>query len=269
MVTRIGFLDSGLGLVSFADMLQQLAPDVDVVLAMDPDNMPYGALEPDHLRRTVLRSAECLAQWQPDAIVVACNTASVLALPELRAKYEPGLPIIGTVPAVKSAAALGRPFAIWATEATTGSDYQRALVDSFATGLQVEPVACPGLAEAIEQANELAITEAIDRATAATSDQVGAVVLGCTHYGLVGGQIRAALEARTGGRIELCDSPAAVARQTLRRVGRAPGPSAVAPDQQVGSILATYQSGRLAQLPEVLSAYPAGQRLLARQRVRT
>ena len=122
---RIGLLDSGLGLVGFADAVLTRAPHADLVLAMDPQNMPYGALTAERLTEVVLRSARALAAWEPDAIVVACNTASVHTLGALRAELEPRIPIIGTVPAIKPAAATARPFAVWATDATTASDYQR------------------------------------------------------------------------------------------------------------------------------------------------
>jgi glutamate racemase len=86
-----------------------------------------------------------------DAIVVPCNTASVTTLDALRAMFEPDVPVVGTVPAVKPAAAAGEPFAVWATAATTASVYQARLIDIFASGQPVERVACRGLAEAVER----------------------------------------------------------------------------------------------------------------------
>ncbi|MYW27885.1 glutamate racemase, partial [Streptomyces sp. SID2119] len=64
-----------------------------------------------------LAVARAAAALRPDALIVACNTASVHALPALRAALEPALPVIGTVPAIKPAAAGGGPVAIWATPA--------------------------------------------------------------------------------------------------------------------------------------------------------
>ncbi|MGO1910085.1 MAG: glutamate racemase, partial [Brevibacterium linens] len=116
-MTRIGLLDSGLGLLGTADALFHLAPHADLILAMDPDFTPYGSLSPEALEARALNSAAVLAAWEPDAIVIACNTASVQALETVRARYEPDIPVIGTVPAVKMAAGTGQDFAIWATPA--------------------------------------------------------------------------------------------------------------------------------------------------------
>src|SRR4051812_2482315 len=74
---------------------------------------------------------------------------------------QPVLPVIGTVPAIKPAAAGGGPLAIWATPATTGSPYQRNLIQDFAAGVTVTEVPCWGLAEAVERADENAIDAAV------------------------------------------------------------------------------------------------------------
>jgi glutamate racemase len=275
---RIGLLDSGLGLVGFADAVAARAPHADLLLAMDPQNMPYGALTAGRLTEVVLRSARALAAWEPDAIVVACNTASVHTLGTLRAELEPRIPIIGTVPAIKPAAATGRPFAVWATDATTASDYQRKLIDAFAADVPVARIAASGLAEAIEAGTPPPIPPAIAPAPDATPSDVASVVLGCTHYGLVADRIVRALEARGVRDITLFDSPAAVAAQTLRRVtadqraedaveatGTGTGDPGGREGAQVprrGRILAVYQSGESGRLPAVLNEYPVGRRLL-------
>lgn len=260
-MTRIGLLDSGLGLLSTADALFHLAPSADLVLAMDPDFTPYGSLSPAELENRALNSAAVLAATGPDAIVIACNTASVQALEAVRARYEPHIPVIGTVPAVKMAAGTGQDFAIWATPATTGSAYQQNLIGSFASELTVSKVACPGLAEAINAADIPTIDAAIDAALEQMDPGMEIVVLGCTHYGLVADRIMAA----RAGAITLFDSPIPVAKQTLRRIGL--DAHRVAPDQpDTGQVIATYASGRPIRLPESLAAYPAGKRLLSRER---
>ena len=270
-MTRIGLLDSGLGLLGTADALFSLAPQADLVLAMDPDFTPYGSLSPQALEERALASAAVLADWEPDAIVIACNTASVQALDAVRARYEPTIPVIGTVPAVKMAAGTGEDFAIWATPATTGSAYQQDLIDSFAGDLTVAKIACPGLAEAINDADMPTIDAAIDAALAQMDPGTEAIVLGCTHYGLVADRIMA---ARAG--ITLFDSPVPVAKQTLRRLGvetataqipivTADGQVGAEAEDHLGEIIATYASGRRIRLPDTLAAYPAGRRLLARE----
>ncbi len=154
---------------------------------------------------------------------MACNTASVHGLEALRAELEPAIPVIGTVPAIRPAAATGGPVAVWATAATTSSDYLRGLVDAFAADIETHPIAALGLAEAIEAGDVAAVDDCIAYAVSRTPTGVRALVLGCTHYGLVTDRIVAAL----GGDVTVFDSPLAVARQTLRRIGLAPDPSGV------------------------------------------
>jgi glutamate racemase len=247
-------VDSGLGLVGYAAALLSLRPDLGLVLSLDPDNMPYGPRSPDDVRRLILSAALATLPYAPDAVVVACNTASVHGLEALRAELEPAIPVIGTVPAIRPAAATGGPVAVWATAATTSSDYLRGLVDAFAADVETHPIAALGLAEAIEAGDVAAVDACIAYAVSRTPGGVRALVLGCTHYGLVTDRIVAAL----GGDVTVFDSPVAVARQTLRRIGLAPDPSATG-----GGVEAVLLSGRVGAAPDSWCAYPAGARLLA------
>ncbi|WP_309031185.1 glutamate racemase, partial [Streptomyces alfalfae] len=129
---KIALMDSGIGLLAAAAAVRRLRPDADLVLSSDPDGMPWGPRTPQDLTGHALAVADAAAAHRPDALIVACNTASVHALPALRARLEPGIPVIGTVPAIKPAAAGGGRVAIWATPATTGSPYQRDLIERFA-----------------------------------------------------------------------------------------------------------------------------------------
>jgi glutamate racemase len=249
---RVAFVDSGLGLLGYADALRSLRPDIGLVLSLDPDNMPYGPRTPDEVQRLIVESARATLTYAPDAIVVACNTASVHGLDALRAELEPGIPVIGTVPAIRPAAAAGGPVAVWATAATTSSDYLRGLIDAFAADVETYAVAALGLAEAIEAGDPRLVDECIAYAVSQTPAGVRSLVLGCTHYGLVADRIVAAL----GLGVVVHDSPVAVARQTLRRIGLEPDPAA--PE---GGVDAVLLSGRVAALPTSWRAYPAGERL--------
>lgn len=189
---------------------------------------------------------------------MACNTASVHSLPTLRAALEPGIPVIGTVPAIKPAAAAGGRVAIWATPATTGSPYQRGLIGEFAAGVRVTEVPCPGLADAVEAAADDAVTAAVAAAAALTPADVTDVVLGCTHYELVETAIRAALAERAqGAELVFHGSAEPVAVQALRRIGARPEPGLPA----TGG-LTVLRSGRLGALPAAALRYAEG-RLLA------
>jgi glutamate racemase len=250
---RVAFVDSGLGLLGYADALHALRPDLGLVLSLDPDNMPYGPRTPAEVQRLILASARATLPHEPAAIVVACNTASVHGLGALRAELEPAVPVIGTVPAIRPAAAGGGPVAVWATAATTSSDYLRGLVDAFAADVETYAVAALGLAEAIESGDPDAVDACIAYAASQTPAGVRSLVLGCTHYGLVVDRIVAAL----GDGVTIHDSPVAVARQTLRRLGLEP-----APDAPEAGVEAVLLSGRPGALPASWGAYPAGERLL-------
>ncbi|MCX4849919.1 glutamate racemase [Streptomyces sp. NBC_00893] len=253
---KIALMDSGIGLLAAAAAVRRLRPDADLVLSSDPDGMPWGPRTPEYVTAHALDVARAAAAHRPDALIVACNTASVHALPALRAALEPTLPVIGTVPAIKPSVADGGPVAIWATPATTGSPYQRGLIREFAGSVDVTEVPCPGLADAVQNADETAIDLAIAAAAARTPRDVRAVVLGCTHYELVAERIRAAVRQPGLPPVALHGSAGAVAAQALRRIGAEPAPSA-----EPSEGLVVLLSGRPAELPEAALAYAEGRLL--------
>ena len=254
---RIALINSGIGLLATAAELHRLRPDADLVLAMDPDGMPWGPRTPGDIAQRSLACARATAAFGPDVLVFACNTGTVHALPALRAEFEPAIPVVGTVPAIKPAAAFSDSVAIWATVATTASTYQRRLIDDFAGSAQVTPVPCPGLADAVDAGDEAATRAAVAGAAARTPADCGAVVLGCTEYELAADLIGAALPGMT-----LFRSAAAVAAQALRRVaaGGTDTGSEAAPSR-TGTVRVLL-SGRPAGLPEAALRYAEG-RLLA------
>ena len=251
-------MDSGIGLLAATAAVRRLRPDADLVLSLDPDGMPWGPRTPEDLTGRALAVAEAAAAHRPEALIVGCNTATVHALPALRARLEPELPVIGTVPAIKPAASGGGPLAIWATPATTGSPYQRDLIARFADGVRVTEVPCPGLAEAVEHADEAAVDAAVTAAAALTPDDVTTVVLGCTHYELVAERIRAAVQQPGRPPLVLHGSAGAVAAQALRRLGTQPRPDAPAT-----GTLTVLLSGREGALPAPALAYEEGRILQA------
>ncbi len=255
---KIALMDSGIGLLAATAAVRRLRPDADLVLSLDPDGMPWGPRTPEDLTERALAVAEAAAAHRPDALIVGCNTATVHALTALRARHEPALPVIGTVPAIKPPAAGGGPLAIWATPATTGSPYQRDLIENFADGVKVTEVPCRGLAEAVERADEKAIDTAVAAAAALTPDDVTTVVLGCTHYELVAERIRAAVQGPGRPPLALHGSAGAVAAQALRRLGERAVPGAPAsgtltvllsgrPGEALPGAALTYAEGRLLQ----------------------
>ncbi|MEU0492749.1 aspartate/glutamate racemase family protein [Nocardiopsis sp. NPDC006139] len=265
---RIAVVDSGIGMLSTAAALFAARPDAELYLSMDPDHMPWGPRTHDEIVERALagaRAAVDAAGGDVDAVVVPCNTASVHGLAELRERFEPGVPVVGTVPAIKPAAAAGTPIAVWSTEATTRSEYQRRLVETFARGVDVTPVACVGLAEAVESADPGRIADAVAYAAERTPGRVRGIVLGCTHYDLVGEAITEALRARSGAAagVELFTAADAVAAQTLRRIGAAEDVGAAGTAAVGGGRVRVLASGRPARLPAAALAYPAGRALAA------
>ena len=275
---RIAVINSGLGLLGVAAALHRMRPDADLVLATDPDGMPWGPRTPDDIANRALICARAAVKYQPDVLVMACNTGSVHALEPMRAEFEPDIPVIGTVPAIKPAAAAHRLVAIWATVATTASSYQRRLIAEFGGSALVTPVACPGLADAIDAGDEAATAAAVTAAAAQTPAGCEAVVLGCTEYELTAARIRTAVPgAVTFG------SADAVAAQALRRIpaiearprpapggldGARPGTAldsvrpGVALDGARPGTMRILLSGRPAPMPPAALRYPEG-RLLA------
>ncbi|MFC5181747.1 glutamate racemase [Actinomadura harenae] len=243
---RIALIDSGFGLLAAAAAVRRVRPDADLVLSWDPDGAPWGPRPPEEITDRALACAGAAAATEPDALIVACNTATVHALPTLRLAFEPAVPVIGTVPAIKPAASAGVPVAVWATAATTHSAYQADLIRRFAPDVPVHRVACPGLADAVDSGDPSRLRTAIDTAVRATPDDVKHVVLGCTHYELIAPQIAAAFPSSP----ELFSSASALATQTLRRLNETPIPEA-APT----GTLTVFQSGRQTPLPPIAQRY--------------
>ncbi|MFJ9697571.1 glutamate racemase [Kitasatospora sp. NPDC101183] len=253
---KIALMDSGIGLLAAAAALRKLRPDVDLVLSSDPASMPWGPRTSEEITELALGCARAAAAERPDALIVACNTASVHALDALRAELEPAIPVIGTVPAIKPAAARGGRVAIWATPATTGSAYQRGLIREFGGSAEVTEVACPGLADAIEHGDEEAITAAVADAASRTPAGTDELVLGCTHYELVDDRVREAL-ASAAFRGSFHGSADAVAAQVLRRAG------AEAAARSGSATLTVLHAGAPTTLPAAAALYPQGRALTA------
>lgn len=232
--------------------LRKLRPDLDLILALDPDGAPWGPKPEQWVIDRVLATAQRCLDRGAEVIVLPCNTASVTALDHVREFVGPAVPVVGTVPAIKPAAAACESVAVWATAATTASRYQADLIAKFGNGSSVVGVACHGLAEAIDRGERDAAFAAIASAVERTPGDVGGVVLGCTHYPLMADEIAAQLPG-----VRLFDSAEAVATQTLRRIDALNRPSAGEGTVEV------FLSGRPGRLPASAEAFPAGQLLAA------
>jgi len=186
---RVLVFDSGIGGLSIAGCIHRALPSVQLVYLADSAGFPYGA-QPESVvvERSKTLIGEALAAFPCDIIVVACNTASTVVLPALRAMTD--TPVIGVVPAIKPAAALSqnRRIGILATPATVTRPYLTELVDSFAGDCLIERIGHPELVCWIERQLSGANlpSEALSKALQPFRDAgVDTVVLGCTHYPLI------------------------------------------------------------------------------------
>ena len=246
-------MDVGLGMLATASEVRRLRPDADLVLATDPDGMPWGVRTPQDLTARALLVASAAAAEQPDLLIVACNTATLHALPAMQECLGPEMPVLGTLPAVESAAAAGGAFAVWGTPTGVDSPQLDELLRRSATGVPVARVACHGLSDAIERADPEAVVAAIAAAADRTPGDVRSVVLACTHYELVAPQIQEALRRGCQAAPTLYGSAEALALQALTRLGLRPRLAAPAT-----GCLTVLRSGRVEVLPEAASAYPHG-----------
>ena len=184
--------DSGLGGLTVFREVARLRPDARYVYAADDAAFPYGRLDEAALVARVCAVMERLIDVHaPDLVVIACNTASTLVLPALRARFS--IPFVGTVPAIKPAAEQSRTrhVAVLATPGTVRRDYTQELIRSFAGDCRVTLVGSTrlaGLAEAHlrgEAVDDAAIAAEIAPCFPPDDVRTDVVVLGCTHYPLL------------------------------------------------------------------------------------
>src|SRR3954447_7316329 len=145
--------DSGLGGLTVYREVSKARPDARFTYAADDAAFPYGAIPEPLLVQRVLSVMEVLIQaYQPTLVVIACNTASTLVLPELRARFS--VPFVGTVPAIKPACAASatKRVSVLGTEATVAREYTRTLIRDFANGADITLVGSARLAAFAEAA---------------------------------------------------------------------------------------------------------------------
>ena len=191
---RVLVFDSGLGGLTVYREIARARPDVALIYAADDAAFPYGAMDEASLVARVLAVMGALvADLAPDLVVIACNTASTLVLAPLRARL-PHLPFVGTVPAIKPAAAASRSrlVSLLATPGTVARDYTAALVREHAGDCAVTLVGSTDLAKLAEaRLRGEAVADAdIAREIAPCfvemqGRRTDAIVLACTHYPLL------------------------------------------------------------------------------------
>jgi glutamate racemase len=219
--------DSGLGGLSVLAEIRRLRPDVEIVYAADDAAFPYGRLSESALvARVETVMARLIGETEPDIVVIACSTASTLALPPLRAAY-PSLPFVGTVPAIKPAAATSRSglISVLATRGTVARDYTHSLVREHAADCEVTLVGSSLLApiaERIMRGEAAAEAEIAREIAPCFVERLGRrtdhVVLACTHFPLIVDR----LERVSPWPVAFVDPAPAIARRLDALIGAGP-----------------------------------------------
>ncbi|MDG9882859.1 MULTISPECIES: glutamate racemase [Pseudomonas] len=212
----VGVFDSGVGGLSVLAEIARLLPNESLLYVADCGNIPYGEKSPEFIRQRCRTVAGFFQEQGVKALVLACNTATVAAAADLREQF-PHWPLVGMEPAVKPAAAATRSgvVGVLATTGTLQSAKFAALLDRFATDVQVVTQPCPGLVERIESGdlNSPALRQLlqgyVEPLLAAGCDTI---ILGCTHYPF----LRPLLSQMVPPSVAIIDTGAAVARQLQR-----------------------------------------------------
>lgn len=210
----IGILDSGVGGLTILKEIIRELPQESTVYIGDSKNAPYGKLSKKDILKLTKRLIRFLLSQDVKLIVVACNTITVNGIEELRKQF-PDIPIIGTVPVVKSAASKTqkKKIGILATETTAKSEYNNRLISEFAGDCEVVTIGTNKLVPIIETDNRKLLPTTIAKELKPFKTKgIDVLVLGCTHFPILREQFAQFL----GDKVSILDSGGAIARQVRR-----------------------------------------------------
>lgn len=214
----VAFFDSGLGGISVLRAARSTLPHENFIYYGDSANAPYGTKPREEICRLSRNVMEAVLSMGAKAVVIACNTATGMAVDELRIDY-PELPIIGVEPAVKPAAETwpGGKILVMATPMCLKGERFKELHGRFCREAEIIPVPCGGLMEYVER-GELdgpGLHEFLQKLLGPwLTEPVDAVVLGCTHYPF----LRKAIAAVLGEQTAIVDGNAGITAQLRRRL---------------------------------------------------
>ncbi len=208
----IGIFDSGVGGLSVLLEIEKILPNETFVFVADQAFVPYGKKTKEELVDRVSKIVNFLISKGVKAVVIACNTATVYTIDEIRAAFS--IPIIGTVPVVKTLGKISktRKAAVLSTPATAQSPYLAELIHTFTPDMEVFKVAGSNLEELVEEGDldSSAITAVLEKELPPlVTHGVDAIALGCTHYPF----LREKIQSIVGTEVQLVDSGNAVARR--------------------------------------------------------
>jgi glutamate racemase len=208
---RLGVFDSGIGGEAVAAALQKTFPEAEILTVNDHSNVPYGEKSKEMVMMLTEAAIQPLLKARCDVIILACNTATALAIKQLRQDY-PQQKFIGIEPMIKTAAAMTKTgtIAVCATRATLGSARYAELIARYGKDLTVIEPDCSQWAYWIEhnQLNHNHVQEIIDTVCASGAD---VIVLGCTHYHW----IKEDIITLTDGRAVVLEPSEAIGRRVI------------------------------------------------------
>ena len=209
-MSSIGVFDSGVGGLTVVAALERLLPGESILYLGDTARLPYGTKSAATVARYTQRNVDFLVERGVKAVVLACNTASALALDRLDlGQWQ--LPLFGVIaPGAAAAAASGGHIGVIATESTVRSDAYANAIRRQSPELEVTSVACPLLVPLVEEgwtADEITRQVAERYLRPLLAAEIDTLVLGCTHYPL----LRPLLQEIVGDQVTLVDSAQAVA----------------------------------------------------------
>ncbi|HLW54513.1 MAG TPA: glutamate racemase [Candidatus Angelobacter sp.] len=227
MAPAIGVFDSGFGGLTVLRELRARLPEANYFYFGDTAHLPYGAKSVRAVAKYAIASAHFLEQQGIELLVVACNTATALALDDIRAAVR--VPVVGVVePGSERTAAVSKSkrAAVIATEATVGSHAYRRALQGF--GIEATEKACPLFVPLIEEGwVDHPVTEQvahiyIDEVFRDGAHEADVLLLGCTHYPL----IRPVLRRIVPERVEIVDSAESTAACVTGMIGQLRGSGA-------------------------------------------
>jgi glutamate racemase len=227
---NILLFDSGLGGLTVYREVAVALPHARTLYVADDAFFPYSGRDEEALIARVLDlMGGLIATHRPDLVIIACNTASTLVLPQLRARFQ--VPFIGTVPAIKPAcaASVTKRVSVLGTQATVAREYTRALIRDFANGADITLVGSGTLASLAEaklrgeSVDDAAIAAELEPCFVdAGGRRTDTVVLACTHYPL----LLDSLNRLAPWPVRFIDPAPAIARRALELIGTPPSPQA-------------------------------------------
>ncbi len=211
----IGLFDSGVGGLTVVKALLEKAPRADFVYLGDTARTPYGNKSPETVERYALEDAEYVIRHGAELVIVACNTASALALPKLQETF-PNVPFTGVVkPAAQAAAALDREkVGVIGTKATVNSGIYEKVVHKYEQKAKIIQKACPLFVPLVEEGLlDDQVTKIMIRRylTPLRQANVGSLILGCTHYPF----LKNAIQRFMGNKVKVIDSASVVIQQAM------------------------------------------------------